>query len=87
MSYARFGEDGSVVYVIATNDGIECCGCVLEKNKSPHFKKRCEVLAHLRKHRRMGHAVPQRAFDRLNREIMRIGDDVTPRRRSIHSKK
>ena len=29
MSYARFGSDGSDVYVFVSNIGIECCGCSL----------------------------------------------------------
>ena len=29
MSYARFGSDGSDVYVYASSRGIECCGCCL----------------------------------------------------------
>lgn len=29
MSYARFGADGSDVYVFTSDRGIECCGCLL----------------------------------------------------------
>lgn len=38
MSYARFGWEGSDVYIIGTQDGpegqrhIECCGCILTAN-------------------------------------------------------
>lgn len=31
MSYARFGWDGSDVYVFTSSQGIECCACVLQK--------------------------------------------------------
>lgn len=31
MSYARFGWDGSDVYVFTTSNGIECCGCLLQE--------------------------------------------------------
>jgi hypothetical protein len=30
MSYARFGADGSGVYVYTSSTGIECCGCTLQ---------------------------------------------------------
>jgi len=33
MSYVRFAEDGSDVYVFASNVGIECCGCPLQKRE------------------------------------------------------
>lgn len=34
MSYARFGWDGSDVYVFGNTDGkYECCGCALQKRR------------------------------------------------------
>jgi hypothetical protein len=34
VSYARFGSDGSDVYVFAdVAGGIECCGCVLQERE------------------------------------------------------
>lgn len=33
MSYVRFGENGSDVYVYVSSRGIECCGCGLQKRE------------------------------------------------------
>ena len=33
MSYARFGSDGSDVYVFTSSRAIECCGCVMQKRR------------------------------------------------------
>lgn len=33
MSYARFGWDGSDVYVFVSSDAIECCGCLLQERE------------------------------------------------------
>ena len=33
MSYARFGWDGSDVYVFTSSRGIECCMCVLQERE------------------------------------------------------
>ena len=34
MSYARFGWDGSDVYVFTASDsGLECCGCILQERE------------------------------------------------------
>jgi hypothetical protein len=30
MSYIRFGEDGSDVYVFTSSTALECCACVLQ---------------------------------------------------------
>jgi hypothetical protein len=30
MSYVRFGEDGSDVYVFTSATGLECCACALQ---------------------------------------------------------
>jgi len=33
VSYARFGSDGSDVYVFTSSTGLECCGCILQKRE------------------------------------------------------
>lgn len=33
MSYARFGWDGSDVYVFTSSTGLECCGCLLQERE------------------------------------------------------
>lgn len=38
---------------------------------------RSEMIDHLKKHRQIGHKVPDRAIERLNREIQEEGDKYT----------
>lgn len=33
MSYARFGWDGSDVYVFRSKRALECCGCLLQQRE------------------------------------------------------
>ena len=33
MSYARFGWDGSDVYVFRSKSALECCGCILQQRE------------------------------------------------------
>jgi hypothetical protein len=33
VSYARFGSDGSDVYVFTSSAGLECCGCILQRRE------------------------------------------------------
>lgn len=67
MSYARWGEDGSNVYVFGTGDEIVCMQCTLDPDPGGSFSTRQpgEMLAHLKRHREAGHIVPERAFERL----------------------
>jgi len=67
MSYCRFAWEGSDVYVYGSNRGLECCGCRFDEGfiaKEPE-----EMIAHLARHRRAGHYVPQKAIERLWVEI------------------
>lgn len=78
MSYARFGSQGSDVYVYAGSRGFVCCWCWL--NKPPKTNPESvfgadtlcdteqEMIDHLRKHREAGHTVPNRAIERLESE-------------------
>ena len=69
MSYARFEVGVSDVYVYwDVHAGLICCWCDLLEAPSPlDFRASGygEMVAHLRKHRNAGHAVPQRAVDAL----------------------
>jgi len=57
VSYARFGCDGSNVYVIPTRFGLQCCGCVLQQ--ASFTTVRIETFAeHLDAHRAVGDIVP-----------------------------
>lgn len=62
MSYARVGEYGSDVYVYRKSPHLIVC------HYGPHTfeaSSEQEMLEHLHLHRRRGHSVPDRAFDRL----------------------
>lgn len=64
MSYARIGFD-SDVYVIHSVFGGMLCYC----NGEVGPMTRQEMVEHLLEHRAEGWVVPQRALDRLYREI------------------
>ncbi len=83
MSYARFGWDGSDVYVFEhTGGGIECCGCCLTDPAedtwfgSMNFKTPREALAHLEEHVAAGHCVPSDTFNRMREEYKDSMDTV-----------
>ena len=67
MSYVRFGQDDSDVYVYEHVDGYYCCCmCALEDCRDHHETPAAfDMAEHLRDHRRAGHHVPQWAIDRL----------------------
>jgi hypothetical protein len=67
MSYARFGWDGSGVYVFKSvgNDEhpggwLECCGCVLPSSPEDWFQafSTAAMVDHLRAHVAAGQHVP-----------------------------
>ena len=65
MSLARFGWDGSDVYVFYDVGGfINCCGCLL-RDTSFHADTEQEMLSHLREHQKAGHHVPEDAIEEL----------------------
>lgn len=74
----------SEVYVFGSRRALECCACrVLGKVylsderwywDSFETNNRWEMLRHLKRHRKRGHAVPRAAVSRLLREIRQIGD-------------
>lgn len=69
MSYARFGWDGSDVYVISGFDrdygsGWGCISCILVEEGFFAIVEQA-MINHLLAHRNAGHTVPQEAFDRL----------------------
>ena len=70
MSYCRRGEDGSDVYVYDCGDGIICHACSLGEDA---VLSRTQMVAHLEKHRRAGHSVPEYATNRLRIEL-KYGD-------------
>jgi hypothetical protein len=66
MSYCRAGVDSSV-YVIAHVDGGMACYC--GRDEADRLLTKPEMLGHLLAHRASGDKVPQRALDRLVKEI------------------
>ena len=75
MSYCRNNGEDSDVYVVATKmaemdvPGWWCCGCKMEKSNQNFFFTREETIKHLLRHREKGDKVPERAFERLRKEI------------------
>ena len=81
MSYARFGEDGSNVYIYSDSENLICCGCELG-NGDFHTHSWPAMIAHLQLHIEHGEHVPKHVFDRLNREI-KDANGEQPRPRNI----
>ena len=62
MSYARFGADGSDVYVYLCNGRYICCGCTTANDT-------LSMIRHLEaEHVAAGDHVPQSCFDQLLKE-------------------
>jgi hypothetical protein len=80
MAYARWGWDGSDVYVFLNVSGwIECCSCwmnepIPESAFSESFQGRSadEMIAHLREHVAAGHTVPEDLIPDINADRERI---------------
>ena len=63
MSYVRFGQDGSAVYVFAAQDDsghtwLECGGCLLH-GSSYLASSTTEMITHLAEHSAAGQFVPE----------------------------
>lgn len=74
MSYARFGQEGSDVYVIlSTERRLECYACSLalvDEGQRCHFPStQCRtteaMVEHLHGHQEAGHVVPLSTFEGL----------------------
>ena len=67
MSYVRFTEAGSHVYVfLSVHGSLECCGCSLaEDGIATNVKTVGEMLAHLDAHRAAGDVVPRFVDERI----------------------
>ena len=73
MSYARFGWEGSDVYVYLDVGGyLACCGCCL----SDYWRHddTASMIAHLREHQAAGHHVPEETIAEL--EADRVANDA-----------
>ena len=83
MSYARFGWDGSDVYIFLDVGGfINCCGCQFGNDGfgSYHAYSTEDMITHLWKHQNDGDHVPEDVFDNLwldhedNMEFIKTGN-------------
>jgi hypothetical protein len=69
MSFVRFGEQGSDVYVYeSTAGGFECCRCEL-RGGIVTVPDPAGMIEHPLEHRAAGHVVPQSALDELRAEV------------------
>jgi hypothetical protein len=77
--YRRGGWVGNIppseTYIFGSFYSLECCGCRLSSDRFFATNSRREMLKHIRRHRKAGHAVPRAAWRRLVREIRRDGDE------------
>lgn len=74
MSYARFGEEGSDVYVFLTDvrgeEKYQCCACfLLQDSSSVYTDSAQDMIDHLEYHVEQGHTVPARAFEELQEDL------------------
>jgi hypothetical protein len=74
VSYARWGCEGSDVYVFATGDYFVCCDCRLRDETDATCKDEAAMIEHLLAHRRAGHTVPESAIERLKQEQKEQGE-------------
>jgi hypothetical protein len=69
VSYARFGWNGSDVYVFAHVAGLlECCACALDHGEfweSFQSSDTQTMIDHLKKHEESGHIVPKNIYKDL----------------------
>lgn len=71
MSYCRQNGNDSDVYVYPSMYGGIVCTCA---NDRYIFNKRSFLIEHLKKHLDNGDKVPERVFQRLEKEIKELGD-------------
>ena len=77
MSFVRFGEDNSDVYVYESAMGLECCGCKLNKTlEFKYFSLYSEMIEHLQLHQDQGHQVPEFVFVELRESKLHDGNLV-----------
>ena len=83
MSYVRWGEEGSDVYVYEHVEGLLICGCDFFVGS---FGTRTvyEMVWHLERHRQAGHVVPARVFSALTRnKVAGLDEDLAARRAGV----
>lgn len=86
MSYARFGWEGSDVYIYEHVSGfIECCGCSLVKPEDDyeifgfyHANTAREMLTHIDQHLAKSDTVPTDCIDRIKEEHPDLDAQIPP---------
>jgi len=69
VSYARFGSNGSDVYVYLDVSGyFSCCACGIGSEDGGYFLTTDSLIAHLREHEELGDTVPPDTYTDLERE-------------------
>lgn len=71
MSYCRWDTDSDIYLYHSIDNQYVCCGCKLI-DKGFACNDIPTMLKHLDAHRAADHDVPQRAIDRLKRELENI---------------
>lgn len=70
MSYCRANGEDSDAYVMKTGpNSWWCCGCPISEEKGFMTNTLQKLRQHLSEHLAAGSKVPQRTFDRIDREI------------------
>jgi hypothetical protein len=68
MSYVRFGEEGSDVYIYMSVGGwIECCACPLQQESFKAYNTQ-EMIYHVSQHREAGHFIPYYVEEELRED-------------------
>lgn len=71
MSYARWGCDGSDVYIYGIDGGRIVCSCSEGPNDGPFVAKTYdEIVSHLHGHQKSGWCVPEFVFTKLREDLL-----------------
>ena len=69
MSVVRFSPNSNIYIYHSVHGGIECYGCLLNKDfNSVNYKTGKEMADHVRKHIAAGHKVPDYVIPELENE-------------------
>ena len=68
MTYARFDDANSDVYVYLGDTQYVCSGCLFHEEDNATFEETADLIDHLFAHLGAGDQVPQDTFDRLTRD-------------------
>lgn len=84
MSYARFSDDSDVYIFEHANGFIQCCGCLITEAEPPEWagfynaQTAREMIHHIYQHMSIGHKVPDRCLERINKEHPDLDAKIPP---------